>query len=316
MTTPIYLDCDTGIDDALAIAFLLRARAELAGIGTVSGNVSAATAARNTLHLLELAGRPEIPVAVGRHEPLAGPFGGGAAHVHGEEGLGPVAVPEPLTKPISGTAAELLIQLSQQHPARLHILAIGPLTNLAAALTLDPTLPQRIAWVTVMGGAVFVPGNVTPAAEANIWNDPEAASIVFAAPWNITLVPLDVTMRHVIAPREVAELRDSADPLLSTVAEAFDTYLDFYSGVFESRSAALHDPLAAAIAIDALRITRAVTGSITVDTTNGAERGRTSHMPLNDSEGGLPERSIVIETASALSVIMKAVRDPDNMDKQ
>lgn len=303
MTAPLYLDCDTGIDDALALAVLLRAGADLAGIGTVSGNVSAAVAARNTLHLLELAERTDIPVAIGRHDPLTGSFGGAAADVHGSAGLGAVVVPEPLVQPVAATAVELLIELSHRHAGELDILAIGPLTNLAEALTVDPTLPERIGRVTIMGGAVEVPGNVTPAAEANIRNDPEAADIVFAAPWSITLVPLDVTMDHVITAEEVESLARSDDPLLHAVALAFEVYLDFYSGVFASRSAALHDPLAALVALDALPVLRRVHGPITVDTGAGAQRGRTTRE-ADDVLGGRPALSVVVEAAPAAPVIL------------
>ncbi len=310
MMAPLYLDCDTGVDDALALAFLLRSRAQIAGIGTVSGTVSSAAAARNTLHLLELAERTEIPVAVGRNSPLAGPFAGGAAHVHGNGGLGSVAVPTPRVKPVASSATDLLIELSHLHARRLAILAIGPLTNLADALEKDPSLPERIAHVTVMGGAVNAPGNVTPVAEANIWNDPEAASVVFNASWEITLVPLDVTMQHLITAVEVQELAASPDRLLATVARALETYLDFYTSVFMSRSAALHDPLAAAIAVDALSVTSTIEGILTVDTSAGPERGRTTCRPLETSADGQARQSVVLATEPALPVIMAAFRRP------
>lgn len=301
MTAPLYLDCDTGIDDALAIAVLLRAGADLAGIGTVSGNVSSAVAARNTLHLLELAGRTDIPVAIGRHDPLNGRFGGAAADVHGSEGLGGLVVPEPLAQPVASTAVELLLDLSHRHSGELDILAIGPLTNLAEALAVDPTLPERIRRVTIMGGAVEVPGNITPIAEANIFNDPEAAEIVFAAPWTITLVPLDVTMDHVITAEEVDRLAASDDPLLHAVALAFELYLDFYAGVFESRSAALHDPLAALVAMELLPVTGRLEGPITVETAAGAERGRTVRA---SGQSDRPVHTAVVATEPAAAAIL------------
>ncbi|WP_295123670.1 nucleoside hydrolase [uncultured Leifsonia sp.] len=307
MTAPLYLDCDTGIDDALAIAVLLRSGAEPAGIGTVSGNVSAAVAARNTLHLLELAGRTDIPVAVGRHHPLGGAFGGGARDVHGAEGLGGLLVPEPLAQPVTSTAVELLLELSHRHAGELDILAIGPLTNVAEALAADPSLPERVRRVTIMGGAVEVPGNITPAAEANIFNDPEAAEVVFAAPWQITLVPLDVTMDHTITAEEVERLAHSGDPLLHAVALAFEVYLDFYAGVFESRSAALHDPLAALVALDALSVTRTLSGPITVDTALGAERGRTTRTDERSAAAGRPAHTIVVATEPAAPAILAAL---------
>lgn len=301
MTAPLYLDCDTGIDDALAIAVLLRAGADLAGIGTVSGNVSAAVAARNTLHLLELAERTDIPVAIGRHDPLKGQFRGAAADVHGTGGLGGLVVPEPLARSVAATAAELLLELSHRHSGELDILAIGPLTNLAEALTVDPTLPERIRRVTIMGGAVEVPGNITPIAEANIFNDPEAAEIVVAAPWTITLVPLDVTMDHVITAEEVEGLAASDDPLLHAVALAFELYLDFYAGVFESRSAALHDPLAALVALDLLPVTGRLEGPITVETEAGAERGRTIRGSAHSDR---PVHTAVVATEPAAAKIL------------
>lgn len=157
--TAIYLDCDTGIDDALALAYLLaETAADVVGIGTVSGNVGAATAARNTLHLLRLAGADSIPVAVGAEHPLDDVFDGGAPHVHGVEGLGDVRFDGETRSPASVSAGDLLLELSRAHPGTLTVLAVGPLTNLALALERDPTLPSRIARVVVMGGAVHVPG--------------------------------------------------------------------------------------------------------------------------------------------------------------
>src|SRR4051812_18985223 len=193
----LYLDCDTGVDDALALAVLLATPdVEIAGIGTVSGNTSAAQAATNTLNVLALSGRgAAVPVAVGEHHPLAGVFEGGAEVVHGDNGIGGVELPPAPYRPIDARASDLLVELARARPGELQVLATGPLTNLARALITEPRLPDLVAGVTAMGGAVRVPGNVTGHAEANIASDPEAAAAVFGARWPVTLVPLDVTMR-------------------------------------------------------------------------------------------------------------------------
>lgn len=130
MTAPVYLDCDTGIDDALALAYLLASPlASVVGIGTVSGNVSAAVGARNTLDLLALAGAASVPVAVGAHDPLVGSFGGGSPWVHGENGVGEVVLVPSAASVAAESAAEMLVRLAHSYPGSLRVVAIGPLTK-------------------------------------------------------------------------------------------------------------------------------------------------------------------------------------------
>jgi purine nucleosidase len=273
---PLYLDCDTGIDDTVALAYLLRSPlVELVGIGTVSGNTDAAQAARNTLDLLALAGAPTIPVAVGAHDHLSHPYGGGAPHVHGENGIGGVILPASDASPDSRDAADLLLELSHAYAGALHILTIGPVTNIALALERDPSLPSRIAGVTTMGGAALVPGNITPVAEANIFNDPEAAEALARADWDVTFVPLDVTMNHVLTDRDRGLLLASADPFARAVGDILDHYLDFYVPQFGARLSPLHDPLAAMAAVGAPGIDPGLRVPVVIDTTDGPSRGST-----------------------------------------
>lgn len=275
-TRTIYLDCDTGIDDSLALAFLLAAPdTDLVGIGAVSGNVAAAQGAQNTLDLLELAGRGDIPVALGAHDPLAGHFDGGVPHIHGDNGIGNIDLPAAPAAITGTSAAELLISLSHAHPGELSIVAIGPLTNIALALALDPSLPTRIKDITIMGGAALVPGNVSAVAEANIGNDPEAAALTFAAGWDLTLVPLDVTLENILEEEHRIALEQSPVPLISAVGKILDLYFDFYVSLYGRRASAMHDPLAAAIATGAITPTNAPRVSIEVDTTQGPGRGQT-----------------------------------------
>lgn len=272
-TRPIYLDCDTGIDDSVALALLLGSpTARLVGIGTVSGNTTAANAATNTLGLLALAGRTGIPVAIGEHDPRGGGYAGGAPDVHGANGMGDVALPRAGT-PADGSAAELLIRLSHEHAGVLDVVAIAPLTNLARALDLDPTLPTRVRSLTIMGGAVWVPGNITTHAEANIANDPAAAEIVLGAGFATTLVPLDVTLQHHLTDADAATLRGRGTGLHAALGGMLTRYLDFYEGV-GARSAPLHDPLAAAIATGDVAVTDSTATALSV-LPDGDRAGRT-----------------------------------------
>jgi purine nucleosidase len=247
MSEPQYfLDCDTGVDDAIAIA-LLRG-VPLTGAGTVGGNTSAGQAARNTLDVLALAGRADVPVAVGADHQH---FGGGAKQVHGGNGIGGVALPT-AGPPDPRDAADLLIDQARKHPGELRIVATGPLTNLALALHREPELTRLVHDVTVMGGAVRVPGNRPGGAEANIAEDPAAAAAVLGAAWPVTLVPLDVTLQHCFTEDDRSAMIASGSPLATALAAMLTGYLDYYEPVLGERRVPLHDPLAAGIAIGAL----------------------------------------------------------------
>ncbi|WP_458779314.1 nucleoside hydrolase [Arthrobacter sp. D3-16] len=278
MTTPspFYLDCDTGIDDALALAYLLASPfASVEGIGTVSGNVSAAAGARNTLDLLALAGSDDVPVALGAHHPLAGSFGGGAPWVHGENGIGGVSLPTAPASVVEESAAEMLVRLARTYPGTLKVLAIGPLTNIAEALRLEPSLPSLVQSVTLMGGAALAPGNITPVAEANIFNDPEAAALVLAADWDVTLVPLDVTMTSVLEERHRQSLLASSSPVARALGEMLGYYFRFYEDIYGRPCSAMHDPLAAALAVGAVKAAVAPVVRAAVDISDGPGRGQT-----------------------------------------
>lgn len=245
---PLYLDCDTGVDDALALAYLLNAPGvDLVGIGTVFGNTAAAAAAANTTALLGMASRADVPVAVGARDPLAGAYDGGAPHVHGHNGIGGVDLP-PGVAPGAEAAADMLVRLAHEHPCTLHMLATAPLTNLALALELEPNLPDLVANLTIMGGAVWVPGNVTATAEANLANDAEAARIVLRAGFRTVLVPLDVTLHHHFDDADADLLTDTGSPLHVALGHMLRHYIGFYESFGFGRRAPLHDPLAAAIA--------------------------------------------------------------------
>ncbi|MCU1556342.1 MAG: nucleoside hydrolase [Microbacteriaceae bacterium] len=194
MAKKILLDCDPGLDDALA---LLLAHGdpnlELVGVTTVGGNVGLARTTANALALREYLGFDSVPVAAGAGEPLLGATRD-ASHVHGESGLGNITLPEPTLPSSDRHAVDFIIETLRATPGAVHLVATGPLTNIALALKQEPAIARWAASFTIMGGS-FTRGNATPAAEFNIYADPEAARVVFDADWQVVMVGLDLTLQ-------------------------------------------------------------------------------------------------------------------------
>jgi inosine-uridine nucleoside N-ribohydrolase len=194
MSTTIILDCDPGIDDALAIAFAVGHQGiELAGITTVAGNVGLDKTTANALAVASFTGAADVPVTPGcaaaltREDRRAG-------HVHGESGLGGAVLPPPRRRAEDGHAIDFIISRTAAAPGEITLVATGPLTNIGLALRREPRLAEWVRDFVIMGGSAGR-GNVTPAAEFNIWADPEAAAIVFGAGWTVRMIGLDVTLR-------------------------------------------------------------------------------------------------------------------------
>ena len=188
----VLLDCDPGIDDALAIAFACgHPGLELLGLTTVAGNVDLTKTTANALSVLEFVGGPDVPVVAGCPAPLLAPVLD-ASQVHGESGLGAAVLPAPAAVARDGHAVDFLIDTIAASPGEITLVATGPLTNIALAVRREPRLVRQVRDFVIMGGSAGR-GNVTPAAEFNIAADPEAAAIVFGAGWTVTMVGLDVT---------------------------------------------------------------------------------------------------------------------------
>lgn len=272
----IVLDCDTGIDDTLALFYAaLTPEVELVAVTSVWGNVPVEVAARNNLALVELLGL-EIPVAAGAAGPINGSPAEFAAHVHGDDGQGNRGIQEPRGALADEHAAVLIVTLARAHPGELDLVATGPLTNLALALGLEPRLPALLRSVTVMGGAADAPGNRTAAAEANIWHDPEAAAAVVSARWDLTLVPLDVTMRVLLTDAHRARLVAANTPASCRAAEITDFYFEFFrQESFDRRCSPVHDVLAVATAAGDLEPRLAPRIAVAVDCSDGPSRGAT-----------------------------------------
>ena len=285
----VILDLDTGIDDALAIAYVLGSpEAELVGITGTYGNVRMERGVRNSLALCELLGHPEVPVY--RGEPHAQAARGFAvseatALIHGANGIGEVELPEPRRVAEDTPAVDLIVSAAHEYGTDLVYVPTGPLTNLAAALRKDPGLTGLIGRVVLMGGALTQPGNVSPWAEANVAQDPEAADEVFRSGVRATMVGLDVTHQTLLTHEETARWR----ALGTRAARAYADMVDFYIRAYRTTApylggCGLHDPLAAAVACDPTIVT-CLPINMKVET-EGPTRGRTigDERRLNDPE--------------------------------
>ena len=251
MSHKIILDTDPGIDDAMAIFFAFQSPdIEVLGLTTVFGNVPVEMAAQNALTLCELAGK-NIPVCKGVGMPWVGKESGYAHFVHGDDGFGNINFPPATnTKLDPRSSAQFIVDMARQYPGEITLVAIGPLGNLALALRLEPELPKLVKGVSIMGGAAFVRGNVTPVAEANIWNDAYAAEIVFGAEWELTMFGLDVTNTVPFSPNFLTQLQSNNPKLGGFVNDAAQFYVQFYSQHREDRVCFFHDAMPIAHLVD------------------------------------------------------------------
>ncbi|GDY32889.1 nucleoside hydrolase [Gandjariella thermophila] len=269
---PIVLDTDPGIDDALAILYLAAApEVEIVAVGAAPGNLPTAMAADNALRLLDLVGLTDVPVALGAHTPLSQPPA--ISRAHGEDGLGGAAGPPSARRPVAHSAAEQLVGLARRRPGELTVVALGPLTNLALALLLERDLPRLLRAVVWMGGAIHRAGNRTPHAEFNAWQDPEAAELVLAAGFDLTMVPLDVTETARADRAWVAAVAASADPRARFASRMLEHFVDFYATTLGIEGCLLHDPLAAAVAATPALATTCEEREVTVELTGTHTRG-------------------------------------------
>ncbi|MCU0512583.1 MAG: nucleoside hydrolase [Anaerolineae bacterium] len=242
MARKIIIDTDPGIDDAMAIFYALHSpELEVVGLTSIFGNAATDICTRNALSLLEIAGRTDIPVAAGAARPLAMPYNGPADFVHGADGQGNVPLPPPAGKPVVPPAAHFLAQQILQVQGEITLVALGPLTNIALLLLLYPGIEAHILEIVLMGGSAFAPGNVNPGAEANIWNDPEAADIVFGAACPVTMVGLDVTESTWMPADVAATIGANPAPEAQHLARILPFYLQFYEERFGERGMFIHD---------------------------------------------------------------------------
>ena len=263
----VLVDADVGIDDAIALVLLAAARpeVELVAVGSVHGNCSAGDAAQNALRVLELCGLGDVPVALGAAEPLVQPVAL-APFVHGHDGLGDVGFPPPRGRVTGEHAADQLVRLAREQPGELDLLALGPLTNLGLALRRDPDVLAAFRSVVVMGGSGPFPRlGVLRQVDANIDHDPDAAALVVGAPRRrLVMVGVNVTMPTVLDEAAIARIAAADTPQAAFVSAILEAYLNFYQHKWGRRVCSVHDPLAAAVLLDASLATQAVDGPVNV----------------------------------------------------
>lgn len=251
----MILDLDTGVDDALAIAYALAdPEVDLIGIVSSYGNNLLDVCAENSLKLLELLGHTDIPVFKGLpHSCTTDHFDvmQVSKDIHGDNGIGDVELPTPSRALEEQSGVDFYIEAAHKYGKDLIIIPTGPMTNLAAALKKDPEIADLIGNVTFMGGALTVEGNVTPVAEANINQDPKAADEVMKSNLPLTMVGLDVTLRTLLTKNETKQWRELGTASGKVFADITDFYIDAYYNLdIDKRGCALHDPLAVGVGVD------------------------------------------------------------------
>ena len=252
MARKIIIDTDPGIDDTMAIFYALASpELDVIGLTTVYGNAHTEQTTLNALKLLELAGRADIPVAKGAANALTRPFTTPVPFIHGEDGQGNVFLSPPKMQPVDQSAAAFIVEQVMAQPGEITLVPLGPLTNIALALRLEPRIAGNVRDVVLMGGAALVPGNVNPAAEANIYNDPEAADIVFSTGWDVTMVGLDVTHQTVMSREMLAHYGQSDKATSQHISRILPVYVDFVEGARGGIPGIhVHDPSAISYLLD------------------------------------------------------------------
>ncbi|WP_134679109.1 nucleoside hydrolase [Paracoccus ravus] len=239
----LLIDTDPGIDDAMAILFAARhPEIELVGLTTVFGNVPVEIATRNALALVEHCGLA-IPVAQGAGQPLELPPFVPPAHIHGVEGFGHLPAFTPARQAVTESAAEFMTRLAREHPGEITLCPIGPITNIAEAIRLDPEFAGNLKRIVFMGGALDAPGNISPFAEANSYHDPHALEVVLRSQAEILMIGLDVTMRVQLQAADFAALAEAAPHDGGLLDGMAGLYLEFYRSIGQE-GCALHDPMA------------------------------------------------------------------------
>lgn len=240
----IIIDTDPGIDDSIAILMAFQSpELEILGFTTIFGNVTTEDATRNALLLCEIAGCPDIPVAQGKSEPLKREPPRIADFVHGVNGLGNIPLPPVKSKKSDKSACEFLVEKVSENPGEVSVLALGPLTNVALAIKRDSSFARNVKRIVVLGGAFFALGNVNPAAEANIYGDPEAADIVFTSGANIDVVGINITTQVQMTDEHLDALRKCEGRHAQFISDICKFYRDWHvksDGVY---GIFLHDPV-------------------------------------------------------------------------
>jgi pyrimidine-specific ribonucleoside hydrolase len=304
--TPVIIDCDPGHDDALAITLALaRPELDVLGITTIGGNSTLANTTRNALRVLALLGRPDVPVAAGPDQPLVRALET-APQVHGVSGLDGADLPEPASEPRPEGALEFLRATLAASPSPVTLIPVGPLTNIGLLLRTYPGIAEKIAHISLMGGAMGA-GNWTPAAEFNIWVDPEAARIVFRSGLPITMHGLDVTHKALMGLPEVDRLDAVGTRVGHVFADLLRFFTKFHVEKYGTADTPIHDAVAVAhVALPGLVTTRRY--HVDVETAGDITRGRTV-VDDRGQPGATPNVDVAldIDRAAFADLVIEAV---------
>jgi inosine-uridine nucleoside N-ribohydrolase len=286
----ILLDCDPGHDDAIALLLALASpEVDLVGVTTVHGNQTLEKTTVNALKLLEFVGRTDIQVAAGADRPIRRePFV--AEYVHGESGMDGPSLPEPTTTPLTQHAVDFIAETVLASEEPITLVPTGPLTNIGLFLALHPDAAEKVGRIVLMGGAIGE-GNVTPAAEFNIWADPEAADRVFTSGLDVTMIGLDVTHQAIFGPEPQAEL-ERAGRVGAMVAELLEFYGRFHKQSYGWDGSPIHDAVAMAHAF-VPGIVETVRTGVRVDCGDELGRGRTN-VDLRGRVGWEPNAHVAV----------------------
>ncbi|MEU6840675.1 nucleoside hydrolase [Streptomyces sp. NPDC046716] len=278
MPAPIVLDSDPGIDDAVALQYLLGTGLwDLKAYTTVGGNVPAEQTFRNGRALARAFGIDgDVSVHRGAGRPLTRLPYSAAGEFHGASGLGAETLPDSTAPEVTESSAQALLRLSREYEGDLTVCATGPLTNVALALTEDPDFARRVKKLVFMGGAADVPGNITPVAEFNAWADPDAVDLVVSSGIAYTMVGLDATHGWRFTTDDLETLRAAGEGMALT-----SRLMDFYLGAYrETGGSPLHDPLAVGVCADESFVT-AAEGTVVVECGSELTRGKTVFIPYD-----------------------------------
>jgi pyrimidine-specific ribonucleoside hydrolase len=304
--TPVIIDCDPGHDDALAITLALaRPELEVLGITTIGGNSTLANTTRNALRVLALLDRPDVPVAAGPDQPLVRPLET-APEVHGASGLDGADLPEPVSAARPEGALEFLRVTLAASPEPVTLIPVGPLTNIGLLLRTYPAVAEKIGHICLMGGAMGA-GNWTPAAEFNIWVDPEAARIVFRSGLPITMCGLEVTHQALMGMPEIDRLRAVGTRPARVFADLLQFFTKFHVERYGTADTPIHDAVAVAhVALPGMVTTRRY--HVDVETSGELTRGRTV-VDDRGQPGATPNVDVALEIdrAAFADLVIEAI---------
>jgi inosine-uridine nucleoside N-ribohydrolase len=297
----VLIDTDPGVDDAQAVFFALASEdLEVVGLTTIFGNVETALATRNALRLIEIADL-QIPVAKGAVKPLYSKKLATPDFVHGKDGFGEINMPEVDRQPLQESAAEFIVRTVMRSPGEITLVVLGPMTNIALALALEPNLSKSVRRVVAMGGVLSVMGNVSPVASANILGDAHAADIVLGTDWDVTLVPADTTRQVKVTDAWLDEVGRSGT-FGRFISKSSVFYRDFYRSTGVSDGFYNHDPTAMAYLVEPAlfqtekRAIRVVTDGISIGDVIAA---KSVHYDAPGPWYGLPLATITTKVDSA-----------------